>query len=277
MPDEEKGQQHGLAATTSGSPDEEKGQQGEQQAAPPFWKGRVPDHLYDDNAEGMLRKLLPAYIGARDEIAKRGPVPKTADEYQFITNNDKLKPHIAKKDDPLLAAFRAAAHSAGISQRQAQTIVEMTLTPLLEKDLLGAPYDPAAELASIGKLLGHSEMNDQAKMAASQAVKEAEAWSDNLAKQLKLSENGTAELGSLLFTSAGFEVVRALQDAMKQPGFKLGGGGQSGVMSKAELDAWGAKPEINPMHPSFDKAKRQAYDDAWAAYIQAKQQGRISE
>jgi hypothetical protein len=206
--------------------------------------------------------LFPAFKGYRDEQAKRGPVGKSADEYQFEVG-DKLKEFMPGKDAPVMQNFRAAAHKHGLTIAQAQGVIKDVYEPLAEKGMLLKDFNPQAEVDAIAKMLGKS--GPDAKPAVEAAVKEAEAWSSNTAKQLGLSEAGQAEFESLALTAGGVEVLRALQSKLGgEKSFAVGGTGAAGK-SREELHEMGKDERINPYSPKYDPKLRAEYDAGWEA------------
>jgi len=228
-----------------------QGQQGQQPAA--WTKLDIPPHLKGETAEATLEKLFPAFNGYRQAEAKRGPVGKSAADYAY-TPDEALKPWIKGGDDPLLKSFQAAALEEGLPLSVAKNIIDKTFKPLVEKGLIAKPYNPQAEHDGVAKLIGKE--GPQNKEAVTTFVRELETWTDNVGKQLGLSETGAAELGSLTYTAGGVEVLKALQDRFGQAGMAIGGRGAGQKLSKAELDEMGKDPRVDPYSAKFDKAFR---------------------
>lgn len=229
----------------------------------------IAEHYLGKTDQETIDGLWKAVKGYRDADAKRGPMPKAAEEYTFAAP-DALKGYFTKPEDPAMKAAQAAALKHGLSTAQYQGFISDVFAPLVEAGALAPPFDPLAELKSISKALGHAETRDGAA-ATQKAVGEADAYAKGLAQQLGLDETMTASLAALADTAAGTVFFTKLAGVMGNKGPQLGGAGAvAGPVSKEDLRAWSQKPEIDPNSPKYDERERSRYDEAYRKFYGGK-------
>lgn len=232
-------------------------------APPPAWKTLgIPSHMLKETPEDTLAEVFKGYRGFQEKQSAQGPVGKTPEDYRFEFA-DEVKPYFQNTDDPALKAFQAVAHKLNLPVKHANAILNEVFAPLAREGKLPPPFDPKAELAAMGKLLGKE--GPDAGPAIEQATVELQGFTGNLGQQLKLTEQEQVELESLMLTAPGFGLLRKLQGAGAQNGgFRLGGA-QPGVLSRADLEAMYNDPRFDPNSPQYDRAFRQRYEEGWRA------------
>jgi len=86
----------------------------------------IADHLVGTTDQDTIDRLLKAYKGSRDELAKGKNVPDDADGYTLDVPDD-VKEKILRPDedgnDPVLAKFKDIAHKHGLSQETFQDVI----------------------------------------------------------------------------------------------------------------------------------------------------------
>lgn len=227
-------------------------------APPPAWKSLgIPSHMLKETPEDTLAEVFKGLKGYRDRDAQQGPVGKAPEDYRFEFA-DEVKPYFQNTDDPALKAFQAVAHKLNLPVKHANAILNEVFAPLAREGKLPPPFDPKAELAAMGKLLGKE--GPDAGPAIEQATVELQGFTGNLGQQLKLTEQEQVELESLMLTAPGFGLLRKLQGAGAQNGgFRLGGT-QPGVLSKEEVLAMPNDPRWRSDDPRFDPEFRARYE-----------------
>lgn len=116
-------QQTQEGAQTIGQPQGITPQTGAQATKPEF----LPDEFWDkEKSAPLLENLVKSQRDLREKVSKglREPAPETGDKYDL-----KFDEGIAEiaADDPALKTFRDAAHKAGLSQAQANQIMNAFL------------------------------------------------------------------------------------------------------------------------------------------------------
>ena len=245
-------------------------QGGGQQQQPPFWND-LPENMRGTTAEETLKKVMPAFQGYHKQHTERGPTLSKPEDLTFDITNEKAKPHFDAKS-PMAQQFAKAAVDAGLTKKQAQTVVDKVMGGLAEAGAFANVMDVKANVAQIAKVLGHAEMNDAAKTALQQFETESLAWAQNVTQQLKLSDTAAAELESLTLTPGGVELIKALRSEQGGKTFAMGGQGGDAVSaySRDELKTMDRDPRIDPYSPKYDKAVREKYDASYRHHFPGK-------
>lgn len=179
-------------------------------AGTPYRPEGLPDHLFGKDDKETTDKLLKAYKGAREEMAKKGnAAPETADAYT-LTLPDDLKDKVIKVDatgkDPIFEALKPALHKAGISNENASMLVTelyKSVATQMQKNAEAAQNDPSA--ADVGfKQLGGA---DKAKPLQDSA----NAWINGVAEKVGLSKESKQELEYLTYHSQGLKLLNELR------------------------------------------------------------------
>ncbi|WP_336800489.1 hypothetical protein [Kaistia sp. MMO-174] len=232
-------------------------------AAPPelYRPQGLPDHLVGATNQETIDKLYGAYTPLREDMAKRGAVPKDPKEYVFEPS-DRLKPFFDNADDPVMNQFRQVAQKIGIPTGQFSAILEETFGPLVESGVLGPTYDPQAELAQLGKLIQAPD-GPAGKTAIAAAANEATSFAEGLGAHLKLGDEAKGAVLALADTASGIVALRAIKGMLGERGIQLGGesGGQG--WTKERLKSMVGDERIDPYSPKFDKTLRAEYDAAY--------------
>jgi hypothetical protein len=242
---------------------------GDGQQAAPFWN-ELPDNMRGTTAEETLQKLMPSWKGYHQAHTTREPALEKGKPFDFEITDEKVKPHFDAKS-PMAAAFTEAAAELGLTKKQANGVAAMVMGKLVEGGHMADSFNPVENVKAIAGILGHKEINDAAKQAVQDFETQGTAWAQNLSKQWGLSETAGVELESLMLTPGGVELVRAMQGKMGQPGMAMGGqASANGVMTAEKLHDMGRDASLDPYSPSYDKAKRAAYDQAWTDFYSKK-------
>lgn len=237
-----------------------------------------PDAYKGATAEETLGKLFGGFTevntraeGLRTKLAGMPKAPEKPDLYTYDPS-EKLKPYFGDlSQNPIFAQARTAFHKHGIPQAAFAGVIEDLYAPLVDQGLLGAPFDPGAELRTFATELGLD------KAGATQALTEADAFAKGISGQLqgipeKLKEEVNATLLGLTDTAAGNVLLRALSGRLAENGIRIGGeGAVNGALTAEDLKKLDADPRIDPANRNhtdpakrFDEALRKRYDDAYA-------------
>lgn len=223
----------------------------------------IPADYIGTTADETLSKLLPAFTdvntrfeGMRTKLAQMPTRPDDPSAYSFEPD-DKLKPWFGELDkNPAWEHARKAAFEAGMSADQLQKFIGGTYGPMADAGMLSKPFDPAAEVSSFMKASG-MDAN-----AATQALKNSEAFATGLASQLKgVPESMKPEVDALLVsmtdTAAGNFLLQALSGRLNENGIRVGGeGGNQGELTDEDVKRLHTDPRIDPRnrsHPDPDK------------------------
>ncbi|MER8380707.1 hypothetical protein [Mesorhizobium sp. M1399] len=214
----------------------------------------IADHLLGQDDKGTIDKLMGAYKGARDEIAKGKPTPVKAGDYKFEWS-DKVKGSIPA-DDPAVKAFAEIAEQAGFGQDQMAAIPKF-FDLAVDKGWIEKPFDSAGLLTSLApaEFKGTPE---EKQTRGGERLTTAENW----IKQLDSKVIDDKMKGELRLLTTSLDGVRLVEQFMKSgmnssfnPGG--GGGGQQSVTKEA-LDARVADPRN-------DSTRHDKYNEDFAA------------
>jgi hypothetical protein len=251
----------GSTPPAGNTPPSDGNQQQQQQGAAPFWN-ELPENMRGPTAEETLKKVLPSWKGYHQAHTSREPALSKPEDLVLDIANEKAKPFFDAKS-PMATAFAKAAVEAGLGKTQAGKLANAVMGQLAEGGHLAEQFDVKANVQSIARVLGHTEMNDAAKTAIQQFETESLAWAENTATQLKLSDTAKLELESLVLTPGGVEIIKALR-AQTGQGFALGGQAATN-MTKEQVLAMINDERYNSNSPKFDRAFRKQADEAYDA------------
>jgi hypothetical protein len=233
-------------------------------AAPSFaMPDFIPQHLRDDDVGKFAVKLADDWKRQRDDIARRAtPVPKDAAGYAF-NPSEKAKGYVGNlTQDPVFLAFREQAHKAGMSPSGFQDLLSGFYDTLVDKGVLGQPYDAARERR--GYLGDESKtMSDEQTIEAMRPhIASAETFLNGLGRNGTLRPEAVKALEPLLETAVGLRTLGALRHAMGSRGLSLGGDspGETGL-TRTDLQA-------RMRDPRNDRSSGK-YDPKFAAQIDA--------
>lgn len=236
----------------------------------------LPAEFVGSTPDETLAKMLPAYTdvsrraeGLREKLATAPKAPDTVDGYTFQPD-EKLAPYFRDmENNPVWSNARQAAKEAGLSNEQLQKFVAGVYGPLVDGGLLGAPYDPAAEIKSFSTAGGFDTKSAQ------NALVEAEGFAKGLAKQLKgvpeaMKTDVEALLLTLTDTAAGNFLLRGLSGRLAENGIRIAGESViQGELTDEDVKKLHSDPKIDPRnrnHPDpnkrFDEDLRRRYDEA---------------
>lgn len=217
----------------------------------------IADHLLGQDDKGTIDKLLGAYKGARDEIAKGKPAIPGAKDYQWNWS-DNIKGTIAA-DDPAISAFSELAHEHEFTQKQIDAIPKL-FDKLAEKGLIEKPFDSAGLLT----LLAPAEFKgspEEKQAKGGERLTTAENW----IKQLDGKVIDDKMKGELRLLTTSLDGIRLVEHFMKSgmnasasPG---GNGGGQQAVTKEQLDARVADPRN-------DSTRHEKYNEDFAKETQ---------
>lgn len=221
----------------------------------PYYPEKLPDHLRGANERETLDKLFGAYSGMREEISKRGTVPKDANEYQLAVPDDVAK--VLGSDlskDRSAQIYRQIALKHGLTDKQAVGLFSDFMSEQVGAGLIKT-VDPRAEAR---KVLG----NGAAGLSDDQVMdKAAERWQTlqdqigGLVANKSINDGMAAAAKQLTNTADGMLLLETMFAKMGERGINTGGnGGQGGGITKADLDKRWNDPRTDPRHPQYDKA-----------------------
>lgn len=244
--------------------------------ADPYRVDGLPETMFGDDDRGTIDKLANAVKGYRDRDAARG-VPDKPDAYgafQFDTLPDTIRPHIeGLAKDPLFAAVSKVALDEKIPAPAFQKLTAALYEAGQNAGLLEPPVDAAAERAQLlpeaAKNLAPAEQDAaiDKRLAENEQFVKLLAQPGQDGKALIEAKDAEHVLLMLMDSAAGNRFLEAFRanmtgDKLPQPHGGDGGGGPGGDQA-AQLRAELAKPEMQPQHPAFDRAR---YDQLLAEY-----------
>lgn len=214
----------------------------------------IADHLLGQDDKGTIDKLMGAYKGARDEIAKGKPQIPGAKDYQWNWS-DNIKGSIAA-DDPAVAAFSELAHEHEFTQKQIDAIPKL-FDKLAEKGIIEKPFDSAGLLTSLAPA-DYKGTPEERQAKGGERLTTAENW----IKQLDSKVIDDKMKGELRLLTTSLDGVRLVEHFMKS-GMNASvspGGGQGGQapVTKEALDARVADPRN-------DSTRHDKYNEDFAA------------
>jgi hypothetical protein len=236
--------------------------------AQPYYPEKLPDHMRGASDRETLDKVFGAYSGFREEISKRGAVPKTPDEYVFEFS-DEMRHAFGDPDaDPRVKIFRNVAHKAGLTDKQAAAVLGDYHQELLGQNLVER-FDADAE---IDQLVENKAglTPEQKKFEAGQRWKAGTDWVKGLAAQNAITEKGSNLLLAVAETAEGVKVIEAFKNLTREHGLQNGGDGASQGLTKADLDRRVADPRGQPFNAKFDRHFAEETDRLFKSFYSQK-------
>lgn len=219
----------------------------------------LPQHFLGETDQDTISNLYKAYQGLRETGAPKPP--EKAEAYEF-SPAEPLQGFFGDLDqDPLFLQAREAAHKHGLSNDQFQGFVNDTFAKLIEEGQIDPPYNPAAELDSLGQMLGTTSPKDLEKV-----VLENEVFAQNLAGQLGLQGPAASFLSDLTDLAGGNAFLHSLKGLMSERGLTVAEGGKTaspGALSIEDLKKLDRDDRINPRSKDYDPQLRKQYDEAY--------------
>jgi len=258
------------AAKAAGQGQQGQGQQGQGQQGQgqgtPYVPDGLPDHLKGASEKEIIDKLWGAYKPARDTIAQRGEVPKSADAYQ-IQISDAQKQLFSGDDltkDPAVKVWAKVAHEAGLTHKEfnlfGRFFEEMAKAGLTEPKI-----DPKAEIGRLGEDIKATEP-DAAKREAEGArrIVNANTWLQGLETRKHITQQERQVLSGLTTTAAGVRIIEKLAKLGQGTGVQNAAGGASGVGdTKESLDTAMMDDRYSSTSPKFDAGYRRDVDERY--------------
>ena len=264
---ENGGEKPGSILDTAG--DGEEGGEGGEWTPP----ADLPEHLRGADVNETLTKVMDAYKGARDKIAKgtgglEGEVPDSADGYKIeATGDDDVVAAELNKDEskPVLDAFRNAALKVGMPDKAFEAFIREGLTSLAEDGIpIGVSDDQAIELS------GQQEREQLIKIVgdpreAGTVISTVDAFGKNMVEAGVMSEADLDEFRVMVGTAESAHIMyRILTAKLGEKPIPPSVGGE-GEMSAA--DAYANYSKALSMSPGPERD--QAIEDAMAAMKRA--------
>ena len=222
-------------------------------AGTPYYPDKLPEHLRGQSDRETLDKVFGAYSGFRDEVAKRGAVPKTADEYKLELSDEAKATFGDPAADPRAKIFKGLAHKHGLTDKQAAGLFGEFHQELIGQNLV-PKFDPNAEIEKLaaGKV---GLTGEQKKQEAAQRWKAAVDWADGLLAQKVVSKEQATMLKGLAEVGAdGIMLIERLKGLSRENGLQTGGTPTGATLTKADLDRRIADPRNQFHSGTFDKA-----------------------
>jgi hypothetical protein len=221
-------------------------------AAPGLWADFLPDNIRGADDKETFGKLADAWKGMRDKEATRPQPPKSAAEYT-LEPGEKIKDYLKDPNDPVLGFARDIALEIGLPKEHFGKLVTGIYEKAHEAGILGAQYNPQAELKSVAERIAPGKPWAEQKPLVERALKDASSFATVLGEQLKLSDGAKGLLGALTDEAAGIELMAALSGAMAPLPSFAAVGAPAGGWTKESLDAAMKDERANPYSPKFDK------------------------
>lgn len=215
----------------------------------------LPDHVKGKDYPETVDKLWGAYKGWRDEVATRGQVPKTADEYQISYPDDVRESFGDLAKDPTVRSLLGVLHESGVTDKQVQAFLPKFLAEELKAGRgVGANrLDPVAEAKALLGDEGKSLQPEQLKAKASERQSAALEWVAGLKRANTLPEKSALLLEAFAETADGVKLIEGLRGMERtEHGPQLGGQGGGTAITRDELRERNADPRGNPNSPKFE-------------------------
>lgn len=214
----------------------------------------VPEHMLGATDKETMDRMNAALKGFRDDLAKRGTVPKDVAEYSFDWSAE-LKPYTADiENDVLFKGVKEDALEAGLTVDQAGKFLNKAMTRMVTMGLLENPVDLETAKAEMAPPEARGLPPAERDTAIQRRVAANMAFVDGLARD-GLPAPAVEALKAEL---AGFAPLNALFEHLRQPGVGPAlNGNPAPAVSESDLRARTADPRN-----TFGNAK---YDPVFAA------------
>ncbi|MBW8639033.1 hypothetical protein K1W69_17690 [Hoeflea sp. WL0058] len=242
--------------------------------AEPYRPDGLPETMYGDNDHGTIDKMAEALKGYRDRDAQR-QLPETAEAYsQFDLESapEEIRPMIGElASDPLFGKVSAIALERGVPVGDMQAITLSLYSAAHEAGLFEQHIDPAQERSLLLPDSAATLPKEQQDQAIDQRLQANSDFVDLMVQNAGL-DKAVGEHAKLMLmdTAAGnrfFEwiagQVQGTDRAQPQPGQ----GGNTGASRREQLRAELAKPEMQPGHRMFDRAKYDALESEYRTVV----------
>jgi hypothetical protein len=212
----------------------------------PYRPEGLADHLYGKSDQETIDHLAKAYNGARTELSKGRPVPKTADDYALELPDD-IKNVVDLTKDPLWAAMKPVFHKRGLSQEDVQ-------------DLAGELFktSAAAHAAQIAKDDEELDFSYKAQGGADKAkpmIDGTTAWLVGLKSQGKIDDATVKELTALTGYGVGLQALVKLREGLGEKPLipaSMNGGSGGEALTETKLQEMMRDPKYwREKNPAF--------------------------
>lgn len=237
----------------------------------PYFPQNFPEHMRGGNDRETIDKVFGAYSGLREELSKRGSVPKEAKEYNLALSENAAKVLGADlSKDRSSQIFRNLAHKHGLTDKQASGIFGEFMDEQLAAGVIKV-IDPIAESKLIVGDAAVGRTDDDVKGMAAARWQAVMDQIQGFVNDKSVSAEGAAELKKIADTGHGVLALEALLKATGEHGLQTGGSGGGAGITAAELDKRINDPRGNPMHPKYDPAFEAETDRLGRAFYNAQE------
>jgi hypothetical protein len=222
--------------------------------AQPYFPQNFPDHLRGANDRETIDKVFGAFSGMREDMSKRGTVPKEAKDYNLTLSENAAK--VLGQDlskDRSSQIFRNLAHKHGLTDKQASGMFSEFNDELLSAGVIKV-IDPLKESKLIAGDAAVGRSDDEVKELAATRWQTTIDQVDALVNSKTVSKEGGAELKKIAETGHGLLALEALIKATGEHGLQTGGDTPAAGITKADLDKRINDPRADPRSPKFDQA-----------------------
>lgn len=235
----------------------------------PYFPQNFPDHMRGGNDRETIDKVFGAYSGLREELSKRGTVPKEPKEYNLALSETAAKVLGADlSKDRSSQIFRNLAHKHGLTDKQASGIFGEFMDEQLAAGVIKV-IDPIAESKLIVGDGAVGRTDDEVKGMAAARWQAVMDQIQGFVNDKSVSAEGAAELKKIADTGHGVLALEALLKATGEHGLQPGGAGGGAGITKEELDKRINDPRCNPMNAKYDPAFEAETDRLGRAFYNA--------
>lgn len=199
--------------------------------------------------EETIDSLAKALKGFREEQSKREPVPEKPDAYKPEWSDAVKDMAAGLGDDALFKETMAAAHKAGLTNTQFNTLFNGVFEAMLNLELIDKPVDIEAEKAKLAPPEARDLPPAERDAAIQRRVATNMAFIDSFANAGLDAE----AIEALKLEMAAFPALNQLVELMRQPGMQPATGGKApaGVTQDA-IDARIADERSKFGSPKYD-------------------------
>lgn len=226
----------------------------QQQAQPaqPMTASPYPDNLPERfrgaNERETIEKLTQEVLQSRQP-------PGKATDYQLVNLPDNVVKQFGDlKDDPVLPIFQKAAHKAGLTQDQYQSVFVEMYAQMQDAGLIEPPFDVQAEFSKLSTATDPLRRKGEALGRLSETTN----WVKGLQQRGVLTQEQAAVLSGNAATANGVMMIEALMKLTQPAGIQTGG---QPVHGGIDLKSALTDPRYSSTSPQYDPAFRARVDE----------------
>ena len=242
-------------------------------SAPPaaptaYYPEKLPDHFRGPTDRETIDRMFQSWSGLREEMSKRGTVPKTPDGYKLELDEQAARVYGDLSKDPRTKVFTALAQKYELTDKQASGFFRDFNAQLIADGLVKTINVDAEARALLGDQAISGKSADQVRQEAGQRWKAATDFLDVLVAGKQMTKEAAAILKRSAETADGVRAVEQLQSLLKpvvglQPGGETGGKG----LTKDDLDRMANDPRNDPRHPTYSPEFVKQTQDAYKRFF----------